>query len=138
MWFRRTEPREATRAETREMGDRLIPATLDVHGDELTPAMVPPLVEAWPWGITVSWDDKDGWHWAPLINEFSEVNGDDDWEKLPVPLLASPEALHTVLAEVFAGQGREYAPPAQSGEWAPHRPDTLIDYIASRAKAGQR
>ncbi|MEV7123785.1 hypothetical protein [Kitasatospora griseola] len=42
-----------------------------------------------------------------------------------MPVLASPKALHTALADLFAG--REFDLPARAEQWAPDQADTLID-----------
>ncbi|MFD5084370.1 hypothetical protein ACFWOG_17240 [Kitasatospora sp. NPDC058406] len=132
LWYRRTEPRPATASEAASMpADQLVPAQYDAHGARTAPAMLSPLVDAehWPWGLTVAWGEKEGWLWTALVNEDSEITP-WSWEPLPVPLLASPEALHAALAPLFAGQVDDL--PAQTDEWSPRRPDALADRLANR------
>ncbi|MFJ4674086.1 hypothetical protein [Kitasatospora purpeofusca] len=136
-WYRRTAPRTATDRERTEMPERIVPAVVDgVTGEPVSPATVLALVDGdhWPHGITVAWDDTTGWSWNTL-DEYSEVYP-EGWEPLPVPVLASPAALHAVLEPLFAGQDHDL--PVQRAEWAPHRPDTLVDHVAARRREQAR
>lgn len=115
-YYRRTEPMT--------VGGR--------HGVEqpLTPVVDG---QAWPHGLALSWDEVDGWTYAPLEDEFSTVG--EHWEPLPVPRLAAPAALRALLPRLL--EGDEYGLPASTEEWKEPRAETLAQVLAA-ADAGRR
>lgn len=104
----------------------------DRYGDEHT---LPPVVDgqAWPHGLALSWDEIDGWTYAPLEDEFGTVG--EHWESLSVPRLAAPASLRALLPRLL--EGHEYDLPASIEEWQEPRAETLADMLAT-ADAGRR
>ncbi|WP_331730488.1 hypothetical protein OHV05_36590 (plasmid) [Kitasatospora sp. NBC_00070] len=90
--------------------------------------MLPPVADPalWPYGIALSWDSVDGWAWAELVNEWSEV--DDHWVPLAVPVLASPASIRQIVASLFTNGASR--PETASEEWAPHRQEPSADWLS--------
>ncbi|MFH9426426.1 hypothetical protein [Streptomyces sp. NPDC017529] len=110
-YYRRTEP-------------MTVPGTC---GHDRTAA---PMVngEAWPHGLALSWDEVDGWTYAPLWDEFSSVG--ETWDRLPVPRLAAPSALRALLPRLLDGRADDGLPHSDE-EWQEHQPETLASRLAA-------
>ncbi|HEY5836442.1 hypothetical protein [Streptomyces sp.] len=69
--------------------------------------------EAWPHGVELYWDEHHGWQYIPLDEDSEPLRAEP--VPLPVPVLASPQALAALLPALLAG--REHELPADTREW---------------------
>jgi hypothetical protein len=69
--------------------------------------------EAWSSGVEVHWDQTRGWWYVP-VDDYPPLLPPEPSE-LPVPVLASPQALAALLPNLLTGDWREL--PASTQEW---------------------
>ncbi|MYS32898.1 hypothetical protein K388_07093 [Streptomyces sp. KhCrAH-43] len=102
---------------------------VDIEGRQGIETLAPVVNGAeWPYGLVLSWDEIDGWMYAPLSNEDGIVRSFFDWDPLPVPRLADPAAILALLPPLLRSD--EGPLPASTLEWREVRAGTLVQRLA--------